>query len=161
MITEPYTDEERNRLAHRIKKYAALCIAIAAIAVAASVTLCFFVTDENAAALQAANTAISVFGGGVALYLLFNEIIPAAEKKKYTERMLTGQKKTLNGFVTGVGKEITLAKGVTAREIDVTAADGTKVCLWLDSSCVPPERTEREVRFVTVQDRIFSYEVTR
>lgn len=161
MRVEPYSPQRLEAWRRKIRRYALFLAATVTAATALCVTLCFFVTDENAAALQAANTAISVFGGGVALYLLFNGIIPAAEKKKYTERMLTGQKKTLNGFVTGVGKEITLAKGVTAREIDVTAADGTKVCLWLDSSCVPPERTEREVRFVTVQDRIFSYEVAR
>ena len=152
-----YTDEDVRRLRKRIGKYAALCIALVGTAVAVGVTTCFFVTDANAKTLKTVNIVFSAACGCVALYFLFNYLLPARARKNYTEQMLRSTVKTVRGRVAGKGRKITLVKHLSHSELRLYDEAGKEIVLYWDDANGETAFEGHIVEFQVVNNKIVGY----
>lgn len=157
MTTELYTKEQINIYANRIKKYAAISVAIVLATIGASVGLCFAVNDGNATVMKLLDIAISGTGLCVALYLLLNEILPTRSRKNYASKMLASRAKTVACRVTGYGRTVTAEKRLRLKEIRITDAESKEQVLYWDAEQALPDFEGHIVVFKVVNNKIISY----
>ena len=152
-----YTKEDVKRLKKRMWKYAAICIAVVAVAVAVGVVTCFLVNDGNAKWLKIIDIVLTALCGCVALYLLFNYVTPIRARKNYIEKMLNSTSKTVRGRVTGKGKKITTVKYINLFEIRLNDEEGKELILYWDEDCGEQNLEGHIFEFKVVNNKIVGY----
>ncbi len=159
-MTELYSKEQLASFRAAIKRFAVVAIAVVVSCLAVCTAICFFVDRTNASWLKVINVAISAVGGCVALYLLFNGILPLVARKNFVEPLLFSEHKTLVGVVESVGKEFTISKNIRAKELTVKTQDGCSLLLYWDTAMPFPDLEGKQVAFRTVRNCIVAYEVS-
>lgn len=158
MMQEVYTAEEFALIVSRFKKTVITEIAIILTAIAINVTLCLLVNDANAKWLEWVNIALSVMVGWVAIYLLFNVILPAFARKKYVYRLVSCERIVICGVVESTERTVTIEKNILVRELKVVDGDGNENLLYWDCAKeLPAFSGDKEFEFAVVQNRIAAY----
>ena len=160
MMKELYSENQPDILRSVGKRYVCVSAAVFVLTAAICAVVCFFVDETNAGWLKAVNIALSAIGGSVVLYWLFDRILPSFARRKYLVRLLSSDGKTLTGSVEDTGRDLTVARYISARELKLTDDKGNSVLLYWDSEVPLPVFDGGRVAFRVVQNRIVAYEVT-
>lgn len=157
MMNMLYSNEDVKNLKKRMWIYAAVCIALVVIAVGVGVVTCFLVNDDNAKWLKIIDIVLTAVCGCVALYFLFNYVIPVRARKKYMEMMLGSTAKTVRGRVTGKGKRITTVKYINLSELRLSDENGKEIMLYWDEENGEQNFEGHIVEFKVVNNKIVGY----
>lgn len=157
MMNMLYKKEDLSSLKKRTWLFAAISISAVVIAVVVGVITCFMITDDNANTLKIIDMILSSVCVCVALYFLFNEIIPTRARKNYVEKMLNSTAKTVRGRVAGKGKKITTVKYINLSELRLTDANGKEVVLYWDNDSGEQNFEGHIVEFKVVNNKIVGY----
>lgn len=157
MIKELYDRETLIGLLLARRKYIILSIVIFLGCIAASVVICFFVNDENASLLEAVNILLCLSGGWIALFWLFNKILPLDSRIRYLRLLMFSERERVCGKAEQTGRIITISKNIRAHEIILGGEEPTVVYY---EACMPlPESFGKETAFFVVQNKVVAYEV--
>ena len=160
MMKELYSEEQFESLRSAVKRYICTAVCILAVSLIFCTAVCFFVDGTNATWLKLLNIVISGIGGCVVLYWLFDRILPSVSRRDYLERLLFSEARTVAGKVADTGRDSTVVRYISARELKLTDAKGRVSLLYWDRGVPLPELDGKYVTFRTVQNRIVAYEVT-
>ena len=159
-MKELYSEELFDSLRSAVKRYICTAACILAATFVICTAVCFFVDRTNATWLKLLNILISGIGGCVVLYWLFDRILPSVARQNYLDRLLFSEARTVAGRVADTGRDSTVSRYVSARELRITDDMGQVSLLYWDIGVPLPELDGRYVAFLTVQKRIVAYEVT-
>ena len=157
MMKMLYKNEDVQNLKKRMLIYTVVCIALVVIAIGVGVATCFVVNDDNAKMLKIIDIVLTAVCGCVALYFLFNEVIPTRARKNYIEKMLNSTSKTVRGRVLGKGKKITTVKYVNLSEIRLNDEEGKELILYWDEDNGKQDFEGHIVEFKVVNNKIVGY----
>lgn len=157
MMKELYTSDDAKCLTARMWKFAAICISLAAVVLGVGIATCFFVNDDNATWLKVLDIVLGSVCGCVALYLLFNGVIPARARRNYINKMLASPSKTVRGKVTGKGKKITVVKHMDFSELHLIDENGKQIILYSDNDTDGYDYEGHVVEFKVVNNKIVGY----
>lgn len=157
MMNMLYTKEDVQSLKKRMWIYAAVCIAVVVIAVGVGVATCFLVNDNNAKLLKIIDIVLTAVCGCVALFFLFNYVIPLRARKNYIEKMLGSTTKTVRGRVTGKGKKVTTVKYINLSELRLNDEEGKEIILYWDEDNGDKNFAGHIVEFKVVNNKIVGY----
>lgn len=157
MMNMLYSNEDVANLKKRMWIYTAVCIALVAVAVAVGVATCFLVNDNNAKWLKIIDIVLTSLCGCVALYFLFNGVIPVRARKNYIEKMLNSTTKTVRGRVLGKGKKITTVKYINLSELRLNDEEGKEIILYWDEDIGEQNLEGHVVEFKVVNNKIVGY----
>lgn len=159
MMKQLYSDEDFVRLRTVGKRYIFISVAVLVVCFAICIAVCFFANDNNFAWLEATNIAISSIGGCLAIYLLFDKTVPYFARADYVDKLLSSTTQSIVGVVKYTERVSTVAKHVSANELQLTDDDGRTMVLYWDDCLDCPDFDGRRVTFDVVQNRIVAYEV--
>lgn len=157
MIKQLYAKDDVQNLGSRMWKFAAICIALVVLAVGVGVATCFLITDDNVSMLKTIDILLSCVCGCVALYFLFNGVIPVRARKNYVEKMLNSTARTVRGRVIGKGKKITTVKYINLSELRLNDENGKEVILYWDNDAGEQNFEGHIVEFKVVNNKIVGY----
>lgn len=159
MITELYDKDTLSGFLSSRKKYIILSISVLVFAIVASVLISFFVNDANQIWFEVLNIVVCAFGGWLALFWLFNKILPFNSYIRNLRLLLFSERKKVCGKVERIGKAITVSKNIEMREIIITDEDETQTVLYWDNNLKLPELVGKDVEFYVVQNKVAAYGV--
>lgn len=87
-MTELYSKEQLVSFRAAIKRFAIVATVVVALCFVVCTAICFFVDRTNASWLKIINVVVSAAGGCVAIYLLFNGVLPLIARKNFVEPLL-------------------------------------------------------------------------
>lgn len=160
MMKELYSNEQFEALRSAGKRYIKTAVCMLAVSLAICAAVCFFVDETNATWLKMLNILISGIGGCVALYWLFDRILPSVARQKYLAHLLSAVGAAVAGHVEDTGRDSTVARYISARELKITDDKGRVSLLYWDLGVPLPALDGKYVTFRAVQNRIVAYEVT-
>ena len=160
MMKELYSKNQPDVLRSIGKRYICASAAVFVLTAVICAVVCFFVDETNAGWLKVVNIALSVIGGNVVLYWLFDRILPSFARRKYLVCLFASAVRTLTGSVEDTGRDLTVTRYISARELKLTDDKGNSVFLYWDREVPLPVFDDGQVTFRVVQNRIVAYEVT-
>ena len=160
-MKELYADERFASPGSAVRRDIMAAAGVFAASLAICMAVCFFVDETNATRLMLLNILISGTGGCVALYWLFDRILPSVARQKYLAHLLSAARTTVEGYVEDTGRDATVARYISARELRLTDQKERVSLLYWDLAVPLPALGGQYVTFRTVQNRIVAYEVTQ
>lgn len=157
MVKQLYSEDDIKKLRAEIRKFAAVDIGVVLFALSVGIATCFFVSDSNARILETVDIVLSSVCGCIALYFLFNAILPTRAKKNYISHLLSSDAKTVRGEVLDKGKKITIVKYINSSEISIIDEKGNKRILYWDLDNGEPDFEGQVVGFQVVHNKIIGY----
>ncbi len=153
-----FSDTAAEAVKKKRKKYILISLVTVLIVLIASITLCFFVDDDNAVLFEIIDIVLCSAGFCTALFFIFNVIVPLGDRQKHLYRMLDGDKRIVSGEVSECGGAITLSKNVSAYEITLRTDDNAENLLYWDTEYALPDIVGKRIDFQVVQNIVYGYE---
>lgn len=157
MMNMLYSKEDVISLKKRMWLSVAISITAVVIAVGVGVVTCFLVNDNNATWLKIIDIVLTSVCCCVALYFLFNYVIPNRARKNYVENMVNSTPNTVRGRVTGMGKKITTIKYIELSELHLCDEYGKEIILYWDSDVGEQNFEGHIVEFKVVNNKIVGF----
>ncbi len=155
-----YTPEEAAAIRRWARGLKVFMLALAAGALAACVSLCFFVTTANAGRLLAAAVIISTLAGWAVILLRAGWYAPAKAVYTHMEGVLAAQEReAFTGTLTPEAGTLRIPNSIWIRRVTLTDAQGGTVALSVPdgkAAQLPPAGTA--VRVQTVRKYILAWE---
>lgn len=158
MRKEIYTKDEAAELELSMKKHISSCVSLGFAAAVLCGINCLLANLACPQGFKILNIGLSAAAGWTMIHWILDCIVPLQNRKNYVFRLLAAKRQVFIGTVTEVGARTTLAKDISAYEIQVEAENGTVLLYW-DCEKGKPDFGCRKVRFESVQRRIAAYEV--
>lgn len=159
-MTELYSNQQLSAIKSAIKRFACAAVAIFIFTFAICTIVCFLVNRNNAVWLKSINIVVSTVGGCVAIYLIFNTVLPLVAQKNDVQWLLYSVRKTIVGIVEITDVQLTVSKHISVRELNVTTENSDKIILYWDNAIPFPNINGKQVVFHVVNNRIVAYGIT-
>lgn len=131
--TELYRREDPGDLKKKYVAWLAVVWVIAAAALAACVLFCVFTDTANAGRMEGCAIAVFTAAGWVDIYLATFVVASLARERAHAERMLEGERKTIQGRTNLAPETIRIRKSISVRRVTVVTGE-EKRQLYVDAA---------------------------
>lgn len=120
------------------------------LAIALSVTLCFFVSEESYAWIVTVDGVAGVVSLFVFLTVLYTKIIPFCEEKAFLSHLEKGTKEQFDGVIVGISTKAIHRRGLPFAEITIKSNGNERIYYYPLFSQPFPFSENDEVEFLSV-----------
>lgn len=159
-IVELYSDADLAQMRQRIKRRRAAHLLVAAVALAACLTMIALTSTENAARMELAVIAVSTLAGWIVIYGSVFVVMAARRELRHATMLREEERQAVSGAVTVTDERVVIRRSIAARRVEVRDGEGTHRMLVCEMRAAEIAALG-EATLYTVHGYVAAYEVTR